>query len=192
MPTRSDFLTKVARRVALPSRDAPPGVTNSILTVAAGSYGFRPSGDDATMPTGFDPQAAALFESVVEASFLVAHADGVFDDAERDAFRTVVLEACRGAVQPDALEALMADLADQLDEDGIDKRVEMVARTINRTDHQREVLRIATFLAFASGDVSTVEHEVIVKLTAAFGLTPEVMNTVLDEVRQAMAIEEAP
>lgn len=186
MPTRSDFLTKVARRVALPSRDAPPGVLNSILTVAAGSYGFRPSGDDATMPTGFDPQAAALFESVVEASFLVAQADGVFDDAERDAFRTVVLEACSGAVQPEALEALMADLGDQLEEDGVDRRVEMVAKTINRTDHQREVLRIAAFLAVASGGVSSVEREVIAKLTAAFGLAPEVTDAVLAQVRQAV------
>ena len=66
----------------------------------------------------------------------MAHADGVFDDAEKNAFETVVLEACRGTVAPDALDALMADLADQLEEDGIDKRIEMVAKTINRTDHR--------------------------------------------------------
>lgn len=183
---RPDFLSNVARRVAQPASNAPPGVKNSILTVAAGSYGFRPAGDDVTMPTGFDPQAAALFESIVEASYLVAHADGVFDEAERAAFRTVVLEACRGAVAPDALEALMADLADQLDEDGIDKRISMVARTINRTDHQREVLRIAAFLAHASGGVSALEREVIVKMTRAFELDESETDGVLAEVKQAM------
>jgi len=187
MSTRPDFLSKVARRVAQPSSNAPPGVLNSILTVAAGSYGFRPAGDDVTMPTGFDPQAAALFESIVEASYLVAHADGVFDEAEKTAFETVVLEACRGTVGADALDALMADLADQLEEDGIDMRIEMVAKTINRTDHQREVLRIATFLAHASGGVSDIELEVLVKMTKAFELAESETGAVLEEVKTAMA-----
>jgi tellurite resistance protein len=186
MSTRTDFLSKVARRVAEPASNAPPGVMNSILTVAAGSYGFRPGGDDATMPTGFDPHAAALFESIVEASYLVATADGVFDDAERNAFRTVVLEACRGSVDPESLEALMADLGDQLEEDGLDRRIEMVAKTINRTDQQREVLRIASFLAFASGGVSDLERGVIDKMGVAFQLTEAELQSVLQEVQDAV------
>ncbi len=186
MSTRSDFLSKVARLVAQPASDAPPGVKSSILTVAAGSYGFQPAGDDVTMPTGFDPQSAALFETIVEASFLVAYADGVFDDSEKNAFCTVVLEACRGAVTPQSLEALMADLGDQLAEDGVDKRIAMVAQTVNRTDHQREVLRIAAFIAYASGGVSDVEHEVIAKLTRAFELDESETDTVLFEVKQAI------
>jgi tellurite resistance protein len=185
MSTRKDFLTKVARRVAEPS-SAPPGVFNSILTVAAGSYGFRPGGDDATMPTGFDPQAAALFESIVEASYLVATADGDFDDAEKSAFRTVVLEACRGTVDPDSLEALMADLADQLEEDGVDQRIRMVSKTINRTEQQREVLRIATFLAHVSGGVSDVELGILQKLNQAFELEESVMEAVIAEVKAAI------
>ncbi len=191
MSSRPDFLSKVARRVAEPASNAPSGVQNSILTVAAGSYGFRPSGDDATMPTGFDPQAAALFESIVEAAYLVAHADGVFDDTERNAFRTVVLEACRGSVDPDGLEALLADLSDQLREDGIDKRVDMVAKTINKHEQRREVLRIAAFLAYVSGGVSDSEREVVEKLTRAFHLEPPVTNAVLEEVKAAMEDVEA-
>lgn len=186
MSSRPDFLSKVARRVAQPANNAPPGVKNSILTVAAGSYGFRPAGDDATMPTGFDPQAAALFESIVESAYLVAHADGVFDDAERKAFGTVVLEACRGAVDSEALEALMADLADQLEEDGLDRRIDMVAKTINKTNHQREVLRIAAFLARVSGGVSEAEHQVLAKMTRVFELDESETDAVLEEVRTAM------
>ena len=186
MSSPPDFLSKVARRVAQPSHNAPSGVQDSILTVAAGSYGFRPAGDDLTMPTGFDPQAAALFESIVESAYLVAHADGVFDEAERKAFQTVVVEACRGAVGAEGLDALMADLADQLEEDGVDKRIDMVAKTINRTDHQREVLRIAAFLAHVSGGVSDAEREVIVKLTNAFKLDPSQTDEVLVEVKVAI------
>ncbi|MCU0689987.1 MAG: TerB family tellurite resistance protein [Polyangiaceae bacterium] len=186
MPIRKDFLSQVARRVAMPSQDAPAGVTSSILTAAAGSYGFRPGGDDVTIPTGFDPHAASLFESIVEAAVLVARSDGPLDEQKEKAFRTVVLEACRGSVRPDALDALLADLSNQLQKDGLDTRIQMVARTIKRADHQREVLRIAAFLAFTSGGVSDDERAVITKLATAFGLPQGTVDRVLAEVRQAV------
>jgi len=37
-------------------------------------------------------------EAIVEAAYLVATADGVLDDTEREAFVQVVIEACGGAV----------------------------------------------------------------------------------------------
>ena len=191
MSKNADFLSKVARKLSMPSRDAPAGVMDSILTVAAGSYGFRPSGEETTMPTGFDPQAAALFESIVEASFLVAQADGVFDAAERQAFRTVVVEACRGAVGDEQLEALLGDLAEMLAEDGMAKRISMVARTIGRPDHQREVLRIAAFLAVVSESANDVEREVLGQMSDAFGLPRGTVDQVMAEVHDAIAEVEA-
>lgn len=180
------FLQHVARRVASASPSADAAASPSILTVAAGSYGFRLSDDDSTMPTGFDPHAAALFESTVEAAYLVATADGSFDVAEQEAFRTVVVEACRGAVSAALLDSLLADLADQLHEDGLDKRIEMVARTIRRADQQQDVLAIAAFLAYTSGGISQAERAVIDKLARAFGLAQDVLETVLARVQQAM------
>src|SRR5215470_8039449 len=137
------LLDRVARGVSKPGANAPAGVTASILAQAATSYGARPVVDEATVPTGFDPAAAALFEAVVEAAFLVANSDGVFDEDERAAFESVVAHACDNVVQLSQLQALLADLQEQLAEDGIEKRARMVARTITRADHQQEVLRIA-------------------------------------------------
>src|SRR5215470_13825878 len=126
------LLDRVARGVSKPGANAPAGVTASILAQAATSYGARPVVDEATVPTGFDPAAAALFEATVEAAFLVANSDGVFDDDERAAFQSVVAEACNYLVDEDALRALLTDLQEQLHEDGIEKRARMVARTIVR------------------------------------------------------------
>jgi tellurite resistance protein len=188
MSTDKNFLSQVAIRIAQPPGDAPAGLGGSILTVAAGSYGFRSTHeDDLTMPTGFDPSAAALFESIVEAAYLVATADGVFDDSERKAFRDVVLEACRGAVNPAQLEALLADLADQVQEDGMDKRIQMVARGVARPEQQREVLRIAALLAHVSGNVSEVERDVVLKLAGAFHLTHDDVDSVLVEAGKALS-----
>src|SRR5689334_1255508 len=130
------LLERVARGVSRPGVSAPSGVTASILAQAAASYGARPIIDEATVPTGFDPAAAALFEAIIEAAFLVANSDGVFDDEERAAFQSVVTTACNGQVQMMQLDALLSDLCEQLADDGIEKRARMVARTITRRDHQ--------------------------------------------------------
>src|SRR5579871_3372104 len=114
------LLDRVARGISRPGESSPSGVTASILAQAAKSYGARPIFDEATVPTGFDPQAAALFEATVEAAFLVANSDGVFDDDERAAFQQVVTAACNDQVQPGQLQALLTDLCEQLSQDGID------------------------------------------------------------------------
>ena len=161
------LLGRVATKLSEPPSYADQGQKGSILTVAAASFGAKPTTDDVTQPTGFDSEAAALFEAVVESAYLVAHADGEFDDAERAAFEHVVVTACQGAVGEGQIHALLEDLADQLEEDGVDKRVNMVSRTISKPDHQQEVLRVAALLAQVSGGVSDVEREVLQKLAGA-------------------------
>ncbi len=182
-----NLLEKVAKRISEASAGAPAGVGASILTLAAASFGLAPDRPDETVPTGFDPTAAALFESIVEAAYLVANADGDFDATERHAFERVVLQACGGAAMDGQIKALIADLADQLDEDGIDKRIQMVARTVGRVDQQQEVLRIAGLLAHVSDGVSESERDVLNKLATAFGLDAAAVPNALEEVRVALA-----
>jgi tellurite resistance protein len=178
------LLTRVAKSISR----AGAGATGagSILTQAASSYGSQPIMDEATIPTGFDPAAAALFEAVVEAAFLVANSDGVFDDDERRAFQEVVAEACGSSVQRSQLEALLADLQEQLGEDGVEKRARMVARTITRRDHQTEVLRIAALMAHISGGVSAPERAVLEQLARDFELEPAVVDEALGQAESAL------
>ena len=187
MPTLSDFSPTKARRSARLANTALFGVADSILIVAAGSYGFRSGLDETTLPTGFDPQAAALFEAIVEASFLAATAGTAFDDAQTVAFRTAVFEACRGYVTLDTIDILTADLANQLDEDGLDCRIESVASTISPTEQQLDVLRIAILLAFASSGMSDCTRDVIEKIGAALKLKDVEVASVLKEVATAIA-----
>jgi tellurite resistance protein len=180
------MLERVARSIARPGDGAPTGVTSSILAQAAQSYGTRPILDEATIPTGFDPAAAALFEAVVEAAFLVAHADGVFDAEEQAAFESVVSTACNDLVQVAQLDALLADLAEQLTEDGVEKRAQMVARTITRPDHQLEVLRIAVLMAHISGGVSAEERRILDQLALGFALEEGAVDATIDLVERAL------
>jgi tellurite resistance protein len=181
------LIGKVAEQLTQPpAYAAATGARASLLSVAASSYGWKSDDDDLTQPTGFDPEAARLFEAVVEGAFLVANADGDFDDTEQAAFQHVVVAACGGAVAERQVSALLADLHDQLGEDGMGKRIQMVARTITREDHAREVLRISSLLAHVSGGVSPVEREVLDKLAAEFKLTGAAVEQAIEEAAHAL------
>jgi tellurite resistance protein len=180
------LLGKVATQLSLPPSYAASSKA-SILSIAAASYGWKQDLEELTQPTGFDPEAARLFEAVVEAAFLVANADGEFDVAEQSAFRHVVVTACGGFVVERQVSALLADLADQLAEDGIDRRVQVVARSIAREDQAREVLRIAALLAYVSGGVSHVERDVLGKLAGELKLGPNAVDAAVNEAASAIA-----
>lgn len=182
---RISLLARVARmRGASSTGEGDPNV--SILSLAAASYGARPA-DDSTVPTGFDPQACALFEAIVEGAYLVASADGVFDVSERTTFENVVSAACGGAVSGKGIAALVADLADQLREDGLDRRLVALGQQVSKKFHAQEVLRIAALLAQASEDVSPVERGVLVRLAQAIHLGDDAVDAALAEVKEALA-----
>jgi tellurite resistance protein len=180
------LIGKVLNQLSRPPAYAARGVKDSILVASAASYGAH-SEDDLTQPTGFDPEAARLFEAIVESAYLVATADGEFDATEQSAFQHVVLEACGGRVAERQISALLADLHDQLAEDGVDKRIDMVARSIARQDHGLEVLRVAALLAHVSGGVSEVERSVLDRLAAALGLNSAATSSALSEVASALS-----
>ncbi len=163
------LLERVARCIAQPGPAFPPS-EKSILKQTAASYGSRPIFDEVTVPTGFDPQGALLFEAVVEAAFLIASCDGVFDDGERLAFESVVAEACDHTVPVQQIDALVHDLRKQLSEDGMEKRTRTIGRAIRRRDHQIEVLRIAALIAHISDGVSEHERSVLEQLARGFDL----------------------
>ncbi len=178
---RIQVLARVARGGGPSHRGA-----GSVLSLCAAAYGGRPP-DEATVPTGFDPQAVALFETLVEGAYLVAKADGTFDDAERKAFERVVVGACGGAVTLKQIGSLVADLEDQLQEDGLDRRIAQIAASVHKKDHAVEVLRIAALLADASEGVSDVERSVLEKIASACGLDASEVDRALADVRAAIA-----
>jgi tellurite resistance protein len=184
----NDLLSRVVASIASAGEPTPSGrMQRSILSQAASSFARRPSGAESTIPTGFDPRAASLFEAVVEAAFLVANADGEFDPTERATFEEVVHQACHNTIQQGDVHALVSDLCDQLDEDGLDRRVQMISSIIAEDHHKLEVLRIAALMAFVSGGVSDQERHVLDKLAHGFGLDPPSVEGALDRAKRALS-----
>jgi tellurite resistance protein len=189
------LLERVARNMGRAPQSGPtsdpksgPTSASSLLAQVATAYSAQPVIDEALDVAGFDPAAAALFEAVIEAAFLVANADGVFDAEERGAFQAVVATACDNVVQMRRLEALTADFAEQLAEDGAEKRARMIARAIADRRQQLEVIRIAGLMAQASGGVSDEERRVLDLLAQGFELDPGAVDEALAQAAAALEL----
>lgn len=180
---RINLLARVARS---PGAAKGASGSTSILTLAAASYGAKVT-DDSTVPTGFDPNAARLFEALVEGAYLVASADGVVDESERHTFEKVVAAASGGIVNEAQVNALVGDLADELAEDGLDKRLAAIAERAATRPQAEEVLRVAALLAQVSDDVSDVERDVLVKLATACSLSASDVDAAIGDVQKALA-----
>jgi len=181
MTAESGLMNKVAERLSQPPSDAPQAEPESILLVAAGAYGAQTSD---TQPTGFDPEVAALFEALVESAYLVANADRDFDAIERAAFQNVVVSACRSQVSARQVAALVADLHDQLEEDGEERRVERIGRSVSKPEHKLEVLRVATLVAQISGGISGAESRVLTRLSEQLGVAPSELEAAVREAER--------
>jgi tellurite resistance protein len=138
----------------------------SVIALAAAAYAAQPS-VDSTTPTGFDPFAVTLFESIVEAAFLVATADGVFDADEREVFARIVAASADNALPRSDLNGLIEELADNLAIHGIDKRIARIAESVRRAEHKVALLRVAYLVALANDTISEPEEAIIARLCSA-------------------------
>jgi tellurite resistance protein len=190
-PHITDLLTRVKRQLAKPSERGKAGsfARESVLLATAARYGTPVTDYSVTPPTGFDPEAAALFEAIVESAFLVANADGDFDATEREVFTLVVLEASDRRVSERLVQAIVLDLSTQLAQDGLDRRLEQVGRAVLRPSDRREALRIACLLARVSAGVSDVERAILERLAAVWDLSPDAVDEALSEVEQVLGGE---
>jgi tellurite resistance protein len=142
------------------------GRNRSVIALAAAAYASQPS-VDSTTPTGFDPFAVTLFEAIVEAAFLVATADGVFDADEREVFSRIVAASAENALPRSDLNGLIEELAEHLAIDGVDRRVARIAQSVRRPEQKIALLRVAILVALANDTISETEEALIARLCNA-------------------------
>ncbi len=161
------------------------GAKRSVWSLAAATYGARPD-DETTIPTGFDPHLVALFEAMIGAAILVAHADGHFDEVERRALEQVVHNLGDGSLPRGQVVTLVEDFEAELARDGFEKRVQLVIDAVIRPDFARELLRVAAVVALASHDVSIEERTLLDRFAVGMGLDATLVDDVITEVRAAI------
>jgi tellurite resistance protein len=111
----------------------------------------------------------------------------VFDEEEKRTFERIVTAACGGMVPQRLVADLVADLSDQLGEDGLEQRIKRLAEGVTKKEQATEVLRIAALIASVSDDVSAIEREVLERIATAFKLEGGAVDSALDDVNKSLA-----
>jgi tellurite resistance protein len=81
---------------------------------------------------------------------------------------------------------LVADLSDQLEEDGLEQRIKRLAQGVTKKEQATEVLRIAALIASVSEDVSAIEREILERIATAFQLEPGAVDSALEDVKKSL------
>ncbi|HEY5961620.1 MAG TPA: hypothetical protein VIV60_33905, partial [Polyangiaceae bacterium] len=81
------------------------------------------------------------------------------------------------------IEAIVLDLDAQLEQDGLERRLELAARGISNPEDRQEAFRLAGFVASISKGVSRVEQGVLARLAELWSLP----GTAVEELVRDMA-----
>jgi tellurite resistance protein len=118
---------------------------------------------------------------------LVACADGQIDPDEREALRLAVETILGTEVAPMMVDCLVADSLEQIEASSADHRAVQVGDALARIEHTREGVRAALAVAFASEGLSDREHEILVTIARAGGLTLADRDAMIAEAKQDLA-----
>ena len=167
------------------------GEHRSVFALAASHFGSMPDAE-ATLPTGFDERAARLFEAILESAYLVAVADGTFDEEESSVFAHIVALASAGSVPREALGMLIEEFRAELEREGIDARIASIAKALRNPEQAEEVLRVATLLGIASDGLADEEVAVLQKLALACSLPAAAVEAAIARAQAVLAAAKAP
>ncbi len=130
-------------------------------------------------------EAAALnvFEPVIEAMFLMMVADGELADDERSVIRGAVRELGEGYVRSATLDVLLDNYTRLLLENGVDARLDDVARRLRDDPARAEsAFVMAAAVAYADHKVEDPENVLLNRLADAVGISDARANELLDEL----------
>ncbi len=119
-------------------------------------------------------------EALVETMYLVAFADGRFDDAERDHFERSIRALTDGRLSAGAFDVVIARIGRQLDERGRDGLVASLKRRLRDPRLRQIALILAADMAAADGALHAQERALIETLADAFDMPPDSTREVFD------------
>ncbi len=116
------------------------------------------------------PRQNDVFRAAVEAGYLVAIADGTFDQAERATLVKAVEALSVDAVLEWETESLLDESAARVDKEGAEGRAQAVGRALKDLGAAEAGLLLASAVARATKKVDKKEAAVLAAVGAAAGL----------------------
>jgi tellurite resistance protein len=125
------------------------------------------------------PRQNEMFRAAVEAGYLVATADGTFDDTERETLVKAIEILSVGAVIEWEVETLLDECEARSQKDGAAKRAEAVGKELVALGAAEPGLLIAAAVARATKKIDKKEAETLKAVGAAAGLTAEELSAIV-------------
>jgi tellurite resistance protein len=132
-----------------------------------------------------DADAARYFVALLEASYLVAGADGISSD-EQTAIAELIAQVTGSRVSPERLTELLRAFESKVEQAGLGARIDAVAARFSDFIEREEALSFATLVAYADGKLAPPEVDALVCLGERFDFSKSEVGMVIDQVAQTI------
>ncbi|MDP3279041.1 MAG: tellurite resistance TerB family protein [Deltaproteobacteria bacterium] len=146
--------------------------------------------NDKVSEDGGDP--SLLFNTIVEAGYLVAAADGTVDAHELTTLKRAVLVLTEDDVSVSELDELVADFVDLRKTLGEDDRCRVVGRVLQSHHAAEEGLSLAAAIAYASNGLDANELKVLEKIAVHAGQSIASVAAIASQVRDELSRRSIP
>jgi tellurite resistance protein len=120
---------------------------------------------------------------VIDLGVLVANADGMINDRERELLLEVFQALLETKLTPEVVDALVSASAEVIKVAGTDARARLVAAILRDCDSVEPGLRVAIAIALTSQGLSDAERGVIDRVARAAGVAQHRVEELIEEVR---------
>jgi hypothetical protein len=157
------------------------------LSVEAAARAYERRAKGAAL-AGEDHAMADELDATIEAMFLMAAVDGTVaghEVAQLAATMQAMLDT-RDRSEPIDLDGTLVELSRRLEREGWTARLDDVARRLRSEEARSFAFRLAAAVAFVDDHVAHAEAAAIDALAAALGLTGDVSQQILHDVRDTL------
>ncbi len=131
---------------------------------------------------------AAVDDAVLDAIALSACADGVVKE-ELDAIRRMARELPSSrSLDEAAVEARIEASFARIHDDGVDKRLESIAKAALDDDTRKRMFTAAAIIQYADGHVTNEENEFLLDFADALGLGENSVRAIVDRIEQELGV----
>jgi tellurite resistance protein len=128
----------------------------------------------------------AFLSVLVEAAYLVAAADGVVSPDESRTLAETIAFVIGDAVPASEFAEMLDAFAQTLKDDGLDKRIEVIAEIVPDEPARREALAFASLIGLCDHELVESEKDTLTRIGAAFSLDAAAVQAIIDSVAASL------
>jgi tellurite resistance protein len=133
-----------------------------------------------------DRNVEAFLSVLVEAAYLVAAADGLVSETERQTLAETISAIVGGDLPPEELVAMLVAFGDALNTDGLDQRLTVMAEALADAAARENAVSFAALVALCDREFDPRERVMLLRIGAAFHFDEARVGALVDRVASSL------